>query len=80
MPPQQSQPTESLPQNRYGMQFIDLENFTVDGELIRQFPVQDLFREHILPLDSEGSRVRVAIADPLPVSYTHLTLPTNREV
>lgn len=65
MPPQQSQPTESLPQNRYGMQFIDLENFTVDGELIRQFPVQDLFREHILPLDSEGSRVRVAIADPL---------------
>lgn len=50
---------------RYGMEFIELDNFPVDAELIRQFSVQDLFREHILPLDREGTRVRVAIADPL---------------
>ena len=56
---------ESASVERYGLNFVDLSDFQVDKELIRQFPVQELFREHILPLDCDGPRVRVAIADPL---------------
>lgn len=50
---------------RYGMSFIDLENFCVDVELLSTFPSQDLFQESILPLSRVGDRVQVAIADPL---------------
>ncbi|MEO2035541.1 MAG: ATPase, T2SS/T4P/T4SS family, partial [Planctomycetaceae bacterium] len=59
--------TESTAQlaARFGMQFVDLEDFEVDQDLVRRFSVRDLFRESVLPLDHEGQCVRVAIADPL---------------
>lgn len=59
-----SDSAEQLAQ-QFGMPFVDLEDFQVDDELVYQFPVQELFRESVLPLDRDGQRVRVAIADPL---------------
>ncbi len=50
---------------RYGMEFVDLESFVIDPELLSRFPSQDLFRESILPLNLADNRVRVAVADPL---------------
>lgn len=50
---------------RFGMEFVDLEQFTADSALVQLFPGQDLFREKILPLHRNGNRVRVAVADPL---------------
>ena len=58
-----SNPTADLAR-QFGMQFLDLEDFQVDHELVCSFPVQELFRESVLPLDRDGQRVRVAIADP----------------
>ena len=34
----------------------------------------------IMPADSEHRRSTLSEISPIPVSYTHLTLPTNREV
>ena len=50
---------------RFGMEFVDLEQFTADSALVQLFPGQDLFREKILPLHRNGNRVQVAVADPL---------------
>lgn len=50
---------------KYGMEFVDLESFTIDPELLAVFPSQDLFRESVLPLSRSSSRIQVAIADPL---------------
>jgi len=50
---------------RFGMTCIDLEQHTVDLQLLQQFPVQDLFRENVLPLSRNGNRAVVAVADPL---------------
>lgn len=50
---------------RFGMQYVDLEDFEVEPDLLRHFAVQDLFRESVLPLDRDGQTIRVAIADPL---------------
>ena len=51
--------------SKYGMDFVDLESFVVEPQLLNLFPSQDLFRESILPLSRRGDRVRVAVADPL---------------
>lgn len=63
---------------RYGMDFEDLENFPVDLALLQAFPRQDLFREKILPLSREGSRIRVAVANPLNIeALQDLTVSTG---
>ena len=50
-------------------------------------PVPTPFRLRVPDADIDDLRTRLArtrwpqsVADPVPVSYTHLTLPTNREV
>ncbi|MFN9234815.1 MAG: type II/IV secretion system protein, partial [Planctomyces sp.] len=50
---------------RFGMLCMDLEQHTVDLQLLQLFPVQDLFRESVLPLSRNGNRAVVAVADPL---------------
>ncbi|MFM8478702.1 MAG: GspE/PulE family protein, partial [Planctomycetaceae bacterium] len=63
---------------RYGMDFQDLENLTVDLPLLQIFPRQDLFREKILPLTRAGRRVRVAVANPLNIeALQDLTVATG---
>ncbi len=63
---------------RYGMDFEDLENFTVDLPLLQSFPRQDLFREKILPLSRVGQRIRVAVANPLNIeALQDLTVSTG---
>lgn len=63
---------------RYGMEFLDLENFTVDIALLQRFPRQDLFRETILPLSQSGQRIRVAVANPLNIeALQDLTVSTG---
>ena len=37
-------------------------------------------RDQLDGVSAENARLREALADAIPVSYTHLTLPTNREV
>ena len=44
-------------------------------------PVEAPLGTAALPIDpSSNSRSHSTVGFPLPVSYTHLTLPTNREV
>lgn len=63
---------------RYGMDFQDLENLTVDLPLLQLFPRQDLFREKILPLTQSGRRVRVAVGNPLNIeALQDLTVATG---
>ena len=50
---------------QYGMQFIDLEGFSPDSELIARFPSQLLFRETMLPIEQKDGLCVVAIANPL---------------
>ena len=47
-----------------GMDFVDLKNFQVDGELLAQFPTQAIFRHSLLPLSRSNGQVVVATGDP----------------
>lgn len=49
----------------FGLEFIDLDNFSVDRELLGGFPSGELFRRNMLPLDIRQRVVRVATHDPL---------------
>ena len=47
-----------------GMTYVDLKDFTVDRELLSQFPTTAIFRHSLLPLNRENGRVVVATGDP----------------
>ena len=46
------------------MEYVDLKNFQVDGELLSQFPTQAIFRHSLLPLNRSNGQVVVATGDP----------------
>jgi type IV pilus assembly protein PilB len=50
---------------RYGCEFVNLEGFRIDPELLKTVPVELMFRYNFVPLEEtiEG-RLAVAIADP----------------
>ena len=50
--------------NELGMEYLELGDFTVDGDLIAQFPTGPIFRHELLPLDRHNGSVRVATSDP----------------
>lgn len=47
-----------------GMTYVDLKTFTVDRDLLAQFPTTAIFRHSLLPLNQENGRVVVATGDP----------------
>ncbi len=49
----------------FGIRYIDLEDVTVDDELLGKFPTTAIFRHSILPLHESNGRVVVATGDPL---------------
>ncbi len=49
---------------RYRVPFIELETLSLDRELIRSFPVDFLYRLNFVPIEDDGSSVKVAVADP----------------
>ncbi|HEX2695094.1 MAG TPA: ATPase, T2SS/T4P/T4SS family, partial [Acidobacteriota bacterium] len=49
---------------RYRVPFIELETLTLDRELIQSFPVDFLYRLNFVPIEDDGSSVKVAVADP----------------
>ena len=49
----------------FGLEFLDLTNFTVDRNLLGSFPSGELFRRNMLPIDVRQRVVRVATHDPL---------------
>ena len=47
-----------------GMKFVELKNFTVDRDLLSQFPTSTIYRHSLLPLRRDNGRVEVATSDP----------------
>ncbi len=51
--------------NQFSMDWVDLNEYEVDLEVLKRFPPRILFREKVLPLSSTVSGlIRVAISDP----------------
>jgi type II secretory ATPase GspE/PulE/Tfp pilus assembly ATPase PilB-like protein len=55
---------------RYRCGFVDLREQRIDPELFRSIPAEMMFRYNFVPLESVGSTLTVAMADP---SQLHLT-------
>jgi type IV pilus assembly protein PilB len=55
---------------RYRCGFVDLREQRIDPELFRSIPAEMMFRYNFVPLESTGTVLTVAIADP---SQLHLT-------
>ena len=47
-----------------GMKFVELKNFSVDRDLLSQFPTSTIYRHSLLPLRRDNGRVEVATSDP----------------
>src|SRR5262249_38347305 len=55
---------------RYRCGFVDLREQRIDPELFRSIPAEMMFRYNFVPLESTGTTLTVAIADP---SQLHMT-------
>src|SRR5450432_753164 len=49
---------------RYRCEFIDLNTFRIQTDVIRSVPVDIMFRYNFLPLEQLGDRLVIAVADP----------------
>ncbi len=49
---------------RYHVPYIDLQNYTLNRELVQSFPVDFLYRSNFIPLEVNGDVVKIALADP----------------
>ncbi len=52
---------------RLGIEYVDLETFTIDHELFRSIPVDLMFRYNFVPLKMDGSRLAIVVSDPADV-------------
>ncbi len=52
---------------RFYLDYVDLEGFEVDAELVNAFPAAVLFEHEYLPLSRSGNQVTIAVGDPLSV-------------
>ncbi len=52
---------------RFYLDYVDLEGFEVNTELVNMFPAAVLFEHGYLPLSRSGKQVTIAVADPLTV-------------
>jgi type IV pilus assembly protein PilB len=50
---------------RYGYEFVSLDNFQLESELLKKVPVDLMFRYNFVPLSElPDGRIAIAIADP----------------
>ena len=49
---------------RYHAEFVDLKNFKIQHELFKTVPVDMMFRYNFVPLEQNGNRLSIAVADP----------------
>ncbi len=49
---------------RYHAEFVDLKNFKIQHELFKTVPVEMMFRYNFVPLEQNGNRLTIALADP----------------
>ncbi len=49
---------------RYGLQFVDVGSFAPDPEILKEVPVELMFRYHFLPYRREAGRLVLVMADP----------------
>lgn len=49
---------------RYHAEFVDLKHFKIQHELFKSVPVDIMFRYNFVPLEQQGSRLAIAVADP----------------
>jgi type IV pilus assembly protein PilB len=52
---------------QFGMDFIDLQGFRIDEELLSSFPPDTMYRFNFVPLEEEDESLVVAISDPTDV-------------
>src|SRR3989442_2864812 len=50
--------------DRLGMEYVDLDQFTIDHELFRSIPVDLMFRYNFVPYKQDGSRLSIVVSDP----------------
>src|SRR6058998_1303644 len=50
--------------DRLGIEYVDLDTFTIDHELFRSIPVDLMFRYNFVPYRQEGSRLWIVVSDP----------------
>ncbi|MCP2620093.1 GspE/PulE family protein [Candidatus Aminicenantes bacterium AC-334-K16] len=60
---QEEEDTKKLAE-RYQVPYIDLSSVAINRELVQSFPVDFLYRSIFVPLEDDGQRVKIAIADP----------------
>src|SRR3989442_289879 len=49
--------------DRLGMEYVDLDQFTIDHELFRSIPVDLMFRYNFVPYKQDGSRLSIVLTD-----------------
>ena len=52
---------------QFGLEFVDLQGFRIDEELLSSFPPDIMYRFNFVPLQQDGAILFVAIADPTDV-------------
>ncbi|PYT09330.1 MAG: pilus assembly protein PilB [Acidobacteria bacterium] len=50
--------------DRLGIEYVDLDQFTIDHELFRSIPVDLMFRYNFVPYKQDGSRLSIVVSDP----------------
>lgn len=50
--------------DRYHVEYVDPSAKPLDRDLIQRFPVDFLYRSNFIPLEENGSTVKIAVADP----------------
>ena len=63
-----------------GMAFVDLSKYTISDEVRDAISSDTAQAYQVVPIEFVPKAKKIKIAMKSPVSYTHLTLPTNREV
>jgi type IV pilus assembly protein PilB len=49
---------------QYDLEFVELEGFRMDEELLNTLPTDAIYRFHFVPLGTEGDVLHVAVSDP----------------
>lgn len=49
---------------RYQVPYLDLSSLSINRELVQSFPVDFLYRSLFVPIEDDGQRIKIAIADP----------------
>ncbi len=63
------------------LEYIDLQNFKMDSELLNQLPPDAIYRFHFVPLEITDHSMVIAVSDPTDViNLDELELQVNRQI